>query len=66
MENPYDLDSEFVFDPSPNPAESLLAACLETEILAEERQHIILKPNGHRAGVRAVKHLEAVRDSIFI
>ena len=44
----------------------LVAARLKAKILAEERHHVILEAIRHGAGVRAVIHLKAVRDSVFI
>ena len=44
----------------------LLAVRLKTEILAEERQHIVLEANRDRAGVRAGIDLESIRDSVAI
>jgi len=46
---------------SPSPA-----TCLKTEILTEERNHVILNAIGDLARVSALVHLEAVRDSILI
>src|SRR5689334_13148204 len=43
-----------------------LAACLKAEVLAEQREHMILKAVRHLACVRAGIHFEAVRDSILI
>jgi len=43
---------------------SLLAAGIKTEILAEERHHVVLESVGYRTGVSSVIDLKAMRDSI--
>ena len=47
-------------------AELLLAVRLETEILAEERHHVILKSIGNSAGVRARINFKAVNNSVAV
>ena len=44
----------------------LLAIGLKTQIFAEKRQDMILKPVRDRAGVGARIDLKAVRDSVLI
>jgi hypothetical protein len=39
---------------------------LETEVLAEKRNHMALEAIGDLARVSALVHLEAVRDSVLI
>jgi hypothetical protein len=43
-----------------------LAAILKAQVLAEERQNVVLKAVGDRAGVRAGKDLEGVGDAVAI
>ena len=45
---------------------SLLAAGIKTEILAEERHHVVLESVGYRTGVSSVIDLKAMRDSISV
>ena len=45
---------------------ALLTVVPEAKILAEERHHIVLETNCHRAGMSALIHFKAVRDSILI
>ena len=44
----------------------LLAIRLKAQILAEERNHVVLEPVRNRAGMRARVDLEAVGDSVVI
>jgi len=44
----------------------LFAMCLKTQILAEERHHVVLKTIGDFAGMRTGVQFETVRDAVFI